>query len=156
MSRASRTALIGVACIAVIAAPSFANAALLQSARSIKTTQRITTLSSTAQSATNVGTSDGNIAGTRVHGALRATSSFTTPSTFTASGTLFYPAGTLRYNLHGTATRNPDGSLTISASGTFTGGSGKYLGAQGHFNASGAKPANSFETWTLSGKVRSR
>jgi hypothetical protein len=142
-----------VGCAVAIAAPSLANAATTQQAKTIHTTQRITTLSSTAQGAKNVGTSDGKIAGATVHGALRAVATFTTPSTFTATGTLFYPAGTLRYTLHGTATKKPDGSLTVSGSGKLTHGTGRYTGAHGRFVFSGTKPADSYETWTLKGKV---
>lgn len=151
-----RTALVSAGCAVAIAAPPLAEATARQTTKAIATTQRITTLFSTAQSATNVGTSDGRVGRATVHGAIRAVATSTSPSAFSATGTLFYPAGTLRYRLAGTATRNPDGSLTITASGTFTGGSGRYLGANGHFTASGTKPANSFETWTLTGKVSFR
>jgi len=148
-----RTILVGTTCAIAIAAPSLAYAATNKRAKSVKTTQRITTLFTTAQGATNVGTSDGRIARATVHGALRAVATNTTPTTFTAKGTLFYRAGTLRYTLHGTATGNSDGSLTFIGSGTFTGGTGHYSGAHGSFTFTGTKPANSFETWKLSGKV---
>jgi len=151
-----RTALVGAGCAIAIAAPPLANAAINGGAKTIKTTQRITTLFSTSQGATNVGASGGKIAGSTVHGALRAVSTFATPSKFKATGTLFYPAGTLRYALNGTATTNPDGSLTVSGSGNFAGGTGSYSGAHGSFAVSGTKPANSFETWTLKGKVSYR
>lgn len=148
----NRKALVGAGCTIAIAAPSLANAATHQLAKPIKTTQRITTLSTT-HGATNVGTSDGTLAGTTVHGALRAIAFFSTPSTFRATGTLFYPTGTLRYTLHGGTKTNPDGSLTVSGNGTFTGGSNNYAGAHGSFKVSGAKPSHSFETWTLTGRV---
>jgi hypothetical protein len=90
-----------------------------------------------------------------VHGALRAVISATPPK-FIAVGTLFYAAGSLRYKLTGTTTGEPNGSLVIRATGAFTGGTGTYAGAHGNFTGSGTKPANSFETFTLRGKVSFR
>jgi len=147
-------ALVGAAS-AAMAVPTSGLAAARSSAapKTIRTTQRIMTLYSTSHNQTNVGTSDGTIAGTRVHGALRAIATSSTPSAFTATGTLFYRAGTLRYKLHGKITNKPDGSLTVSGSGTFTGGSNRFTAARGGFTFSGAKPANSYETWKLSGTV---
>jgi hypothetical protein len=154
MLTSRRIVVVVMSCAVTTIAPSLA--AAKQTARPINTTQRITLLASTAQSATNVGTSDGKIAGAAVHGALRAVAITTTPSTFTATGTLFYPTGTLNYRLNGTITTNPDGSLHVRGNGKFTSGTGSYVGAQGNFTASGTKPANSFETWTLKGNLSSR
>jgi hypothetical protein len=154
MSKARWTPVAVASCTIGLAVAPLAHATLRP--RWIRTTQRITTLVTTAQGATNVGTSDGRIAGTTMHGALRAIAIFTSPSTFAAIGTLFYPAGALRYKLHGTETHNPDGSLTIKARGTFIGGTGRYGRAHGRFTASGTKPAQSFETWTLIGTVTYR
>ncbi len=139
-----------------IAAAQIANAAGTHGAKTIQTTQRLAILSSTGSRLTLVGTSDGKIAGMNVHGALRAVSTSATPPKFTATGTLFYPAGTLRYTLKGTATGKPDGSLSLSATGIFTGGTGTYTGAHGNFTGSGTKPAQSFETFTFKGKVSHR
>ena len=97
----------------------------------IKLTQRLTTLSSGGSRVTNVGTSDGTIAGAGVHGALSATINILTPAKFAAKGTLFDAAGTLRYTLNGTLTSGSDGSLHFSGTGTFTGGTGNYRGAHG-------------------------
>ena len=68
-----------------------ANAAGTQKAIPVKLTQRLTTLSSGGSRVTNVGTSDGTIAGAGVHGALRATIKILTPAKFAAKGMLFYP-----------------------------------------------------------------
>ena len=105
---------------------------------------------------TNVGTSDGTIAGAGVHRALRATIKILTPAKLTAKGTLFYAAGTLRYTLNGALTSGPAGSLHFSGTGAFTGGTGNYRGAHGTFTGSGTKPAGSFETFTFRGKVSYR
>ncbi len=149
----------GVVCVCgagAIAAAPLATAASTQQAKPIQTTNRLTTLSSGGSSLINVGTSDGKIGGASVHGALRAVVRTSTPPKFTAMGTLFYAAGTLRYTLNGTTTGGPNGSLRIRGTGTFTGGTGKYLGAHGHFTGSGTKPASSFETFTLKGTVSYR
>lgn len=124
--------------------------------KAIKTTQRITILYFSPHGATNVGTSDGRVGGRAVHGALRALVVDTSASTFKATATLFYPSGTLRYTLNGTKTATSSGGLSISASGKFTGGTGSYVGARGSFTATGTKPQNSYETWTLIGKVSYR
>jgi hypothetical protein len=101
----------------------------------------------------NVGTTDGKLAGVTVHGARRAVAVNTAATSFTSRGALFYPAGSLRYTVHGTATTTSDGTLKFSGSGKLTGGSGTYGRAHGSFTFSGSKPTNSFETWTLTGKV---
>jgi hypothetical protein len=154
MLKPKQIVVLAMSCAITTVSPSLA--AAKQTPRPINTTQRIASLSSTAQSATNVGTSDGKIAGATVHGALRAVAITTTPSTFTATGTLFYPTGTLKYTLNGTVATNPDGSLRVRGSGMFTNGTGSYARAHGSFTALGTKPANSFETWTLKGNLSSR
>ena len=154
--RSRRGLSIGAACALVLAGPCVAQATTRPAARTIHAIQRMTTLSRTGNRFTNVGTSDGILAGARVHGALRAVATYTSATRFTARGTLFYPAGTLTYKLDGTTTTGADGSLTGEGNGTFTGGSGSYSGAHGKFTAMGSKPANSFETWTLTGKVTYR
>jgi hypothetical protein len=105
----------------------------------------------------NVGTSDGELAGATVHRALRANALFSTPSKFRATGTLFYPTGTLRYTLHGTTKTNPDGSLTRQRKRDVH----RRLmqlrrRAHGSFKVSGTKPSHSFETWTLTGSIEYR
>ncbi len=148
-------ALVGASSAAIaLATPALAAAGTNAAPKPIRVTQRITTLYSTTSGQTNVGTSDGSIAGSSVHGALRATSTSSSASTFTATGTLFYQSGTLSYTLDGKITRKPNGSFTVSGSGTFTGGSSRFSGAHGSFSFSGAKPAHSFETWKLVGTVR--
>ena len=156
MLNLKRAGFAGVCCVVAIAAAQTANAANPHRAKHIQITQRLAILSSSGSKLTLVGTSDGKIAGTGVHGALRAVSTAGTPPKFTATGTLFYPAGTLRYTLNGTATGRPDGSISLSGTGRFTGGSGIYTGAHGNFTGSGTKPANSFETFTFTGKVSYR
>lgn len=138
-----------------MAAP-LAAAAGTQKAVTIKVTQRLTPLSSSGSRVTDVGTSDGKIAGASVHGALRATIKILTPPKFTATGTLFYASGTLRYTLNGTVSSGPAGSLRFRGTGSFTGGTGNYTGAHGSFTGSGTKPANAFETFTFKGKVAYR
>ena len=151
-----RAGFVGVGCAVAIAAASLANAASTPKAKVIRATQRITILSSSGSTVTDVGTSDGMIAGAPVHGAVRAISRASGPSKFAATGTLFYPAGTLRYTLNGTVKGGPSGSLRFSGTGRFTGGTGDYSAAHGKFTGSGTKPANSFETFTLKGKVSYR
>jgi hypothetical protein len=146
---------LAVVCVA-IAAAQVADAASTHHAKTIQAIQRIAILSSRGLKATLVGTSDSKIAGATVHGALRAVSTSAKPPKFTATGTLFYPAGTLRYTLTGTATGRPDGSVGLSGAGRFIGGTGAYAGAHGNFTGSGTKPANSFETFTFKGKVSYR
>jgi hypothetical protein len=53
-------------------------------------------------------------------------------------------------------TTRPDGALEVSVRGKWTVGSGKYGHAHGSFTGSGTKPTNSFETWTLTGKMSHR
>jgi hypothetical protein len=48
------------------------------------------------------------------------------------------------------------GGFGFSGQGKFIGGPEGYAGARGSFVASGTKPANSYETWTLKGKVSYR
>jgi hypothetical protein len=156
MLNLKRAGFLGVCCAVSIAAAPLAAAAGTQHAQTIQTTQRLVDLFSSGSTVTNVGTSDGEIAGAAVHGTLRAAIKAPTPPKFTAEGTLFYAAGTLRYTLNGTITGGPNGSLRIRASGTFTGGTGRYAGAHGDFTGSGTKPASSFETFTLKGKVSYR
>jgi hypothetical protein len=156
MLNVKRTGLVGVCCAVAITAAPLAAAAGTQKAVAVKLTQRLTTLSSSGSRVTNVGTSDGTIAGASVHGALRATIKIVTPPKFTATGTLFYAAGTLRYTLNGTVTSGPAGSLSFRGTGSFTGGTGRYTGAHGSFTGSGTKPAKSFETFTFKGKVSYR
>ena len=151
-----RAGFAGVCCAVAIAAAQVANAASTHRAQAVQITQRLASLSSRGSKLTLVGTSDGKIAGARVHGALRAVSTSASPPKFKATGTLFYPAGTMTYMLNGTATGRPDGSLSLSGTGRFTGGTGTYTGAHGNFTGSGTKPANSFETFTFKGKVSYR
>jgi hypothetical protein len=155
MSNLKRAGFVVSCCAVAIAAAPLATAAGTKKPKAIQTTQRLTTLSN-GSSVTNVGTSDGKIAGASVHGAVRAVIKAPTPPKFTATGTLFYPAGTVRYTLNGTITSGPSGSLRIRGTGRFTGGTGNYTGAHGNFTGSGTKPANSFETFTLKGKVSYR
>jgi hypothetical protein len=121
----------------------------------VKVGQRIVILFSNAHGITEVGTSDGKIGGAAVHGALRAVANATGGTGFTANGTLFYSAGTLRYHLQGTE-KATSGGLSLSGTGTFTGGTGAYIGARGSFTVTGNKPANSFQTTTITGRVALR
>jgi hypothetical protein len=151
----SRWRVIPVVTIGAVAisAPLLASATAESGAKTIKTTQRIIALSLSARSVHNVGTTDGKIAGSAVHGALRATATRTSPS-FAAHGTLFYPKGTLRYRLAGRLTIHSDDSFTETGKGKFKGGTGAYKGAHGRFKISGARPAHSdVVTYTLKGKV---
>ncbi len=150
-----RAGFVGGCCVLAVVAAPFATAASAQKAKAIQATQRLTTLSSSGSSLTNVGTSEGKIGGASVHGALRAVVKVSATK-FTAMGTLFYATGTLKYTLNGTTTSNPDGSLGVRGTGTFTDGTGNYTGAHGKFTGSGTKPANSFETFTLKGHVTYR
>jgi hypothetical protein len=139
--------------VMAISAPPLASATAKSGAKTIKTTQRIIALSSNADRDHNVGTTDGKIAGSAVHGALRATATGTSPS-FAAHGTLFYPQGTLRYRLAGKITIHSDGGFSEIGKGKFTSGTGAYKGAHGRFKLSGGRPAHAdFVTWTLKGKV---
>lgn len=153
MLNMKRAGFIGVSCAVAITAAPLVAVAGTQKALAIKLTQRLTTLSASGSRVTEVGTSDGTIAGASVHGALRAIVKIAAAPKFTATGTLFYPAGTLRYTLNGTASSGPAGSVRFRGTGSFTGGTGKYAGARGSFTGSGTKPAGSVETFTFKGKV---
>ena len=156
MSSVKRAGLIGVCGAIAITVAQTASATSTQKAKTITTTQRLVIMSASGPKLTIVGTSDGKIAGAGVHGAVRAISVPGTPPKFTASGTLFYLSGTLRYTLTGMTSAGPNGSVSLRASGRFTGGTGAYAGARGAFTGSGTKPANSFETFTFKGKVSYR
>lgn len=156
MLNMKRTGLVSVCCAAVLMAAPLSAVAGTRKAVPIKLTQRLTTLSSSGSRVTVVGTSDGTIARASRHGALRAVIKTVAPSKFTAKGTLFYAAGTLRYTLNGTVKSGPAGSLSFRGTGSFTGGTGKYAGAHGSFTGSGTKPAGSIETFTFKGKVAYR
>lgn len=156
MLNLKRAGFVGACCVAATAVAPLAVAAGTHKAKAIKATQRLTILSAGGSRVTDVGTSDGTIAGAGVHGALRAVVIPATPPKFVATGTLFYPTGTLRYTLKLTITSGPSGSLRLSGTGEFTGGTGSYTGARGTFTGSGTKPANSFETFRLTGNVSYR
>lgn len=80
MLNLKRVGFVGVCCVVAIATVPLATAAGTQKAKAIQTTQRLTTLSSDGSGVTNVGTSDGKIAGAGVHGALRAVVKAPTPT----------------------------------------------------------------------------
>jgi hypothetical protein len=156
MLNMKRAGFLGICCAVVITAAPLAAMAGTQKAVAIKLTQRLTTLSSSGSRVTDVGTSDGTIASASVHGALRAVITIVAAPKFTATGTLFYAGGTLRYTLNGTASSGPAGSLRFRGTGRVTGGTGNYAGAHGSFTGSGTRPAGSFETFTFKGKISYR
>ncbi len=75
-------------------------------------------------------------------GAVRATTTFTAP-TFTSSFRVFYNGGSISGNLTGTGKPAPDGSITASGTGSFSGGTGIYKGATGSFTFTATQPAKS-------------
>lgn len=156
MLKSKRAGLAGMCCAVAAVSASAANAGSTHKPKTIELTQRLMILSSSGSGVTEVGTSDGKIAGATVHGAMRAIAKAGPASTFTATGTLFYPAGTVRYTLNGAISSGSSGSIRLSGTGKLTGGTGRYSRARGTFTGSGTKPANSFESFTFKGKVSYR
>ena len=74
---------------------------------------------------------------------------------FTVRGTDFFAAGTQRWTARGTATIQPDGSITAAGRGRFVGGTGRYRGARGTFSFTGTQAAGTtIQTARSRGTIR--
>jgi hypothetical protein len=82
----------------------------------------------------------GEVRGDLGRGAYIGTNTFGPPGEFEGKFRAFFKKGTLKGNLSGTGTLQPDGTATFSGSGTFTGGTGRYKGAEGSFTFEGSQP----------------
>ena len=91
----------------------------------------------------NVGTISGNPASGAVIQHVTITGHPTTTTyTLKATATDFYANGTTRTSFSGVATAQPNGALTVTSNGHYTGGTGAYRGARGTFSfASAAAPS---------------
>jgi hypothetical protein len=84
----------------------------------------------------------GEVKGDLGTGAYLGTNTFGPPGQFTGKFRAFFKRGTLKGTLSGTGSANPDGSLSFQGSGSYTGGSGRYKGAEGSFTFTGSQPAD--------------
>lgn len=75
-------------------------------------------------------------------GGFLGTSTFGPPGEFSNKFRVFFKKGTIKGQLSGAGTVNPDGSLSFTGSGTLNGGSGRYKGAEGSFTFEGSQPAD--------------
>jgi len=82
----------------------------------------------------------GEVRGDLGRGAYVGTNSFGPPGEFEGRFRAFFKKGTLKGRLSGTGTANPDGSVSFSGSGEYTGGTGRYKGADGSFTFEGTQP----------------
>jgi hypothetical protein len=93
---------------------------------------------------TRAGTVDGRLCGTQFWGAARLVITYTAPGRGTIHPfAIFGPSGSLDGTFHVIGVRQPDGSVSLSGSGTITGGTGLYTGATGSLSATGTRLANS-------------
>ena len=75
-------------------------------------------------------------------GTFLGNTTFGPPGEFQSTFRVFYKKGSIKGQLSGTGTLNPDESASFSGSGTFTGGSGRYKRAEGSFTFTGSQPAD--------------
>lgn len=130
MKQRSMLVLAGVAAVAIaMTALPGASAGRATAKPRTSATLKVTNQVIALAPGTNVGTSDGRVAGHAVHGGVRA--QVTGSPSFTASGWLLYPTGGLRYVIHGQITPGPNGGRYDSGSGSITGGAGAFAGARG-------------------------
>jgi hypothetical protein len=145
--------LVGLA----VLVPSLAEAAAArrgQGARPVSLTQQLYQYASTGApplSGSNayVGTSDGGIGRASVRGAVRGVNTYTGGGHFTGKNTIFDRAGSI--NIAFKATVVSPGQIT--ASGNFTGGTGKYKGAQGKFTFTATQQSPSTFLRVLKGAI---
>lgn len=107
-------------------------------------TVRLATISSkgTPPAPGSSSTSAGTVSrGALGRGAITSKLTFGENLSFTGSTRSFFAAGTVAGTLKGSAKGNPDGSVTFSGSGTFTGGTGRFRGAKGKFSFTGTLPS---------------
>lgn len=155
----SRRAIISAAAVVAMVGPAWAGATTAHQARahSVKLTERLFQYSSTGSppaSGTNsyAGTSDGHIGATSVHGTVRGTNAYPGGSTFTGKNTIFDPAGSIRISFKASLGAGGD----VSASGKFTGGTGRYRGARGTFTFTATPQGGSTYLRILKGTISYR
>jgi hypothetical protein len=74
---------------------------------------------------------------------------------FTVRGTDFFAAGTQRWTARGTATIQPDGSITATGRGRYVGGTGRYRRARGTFSFTATQAAGTtIQTARSRGTIR--
>jgi hypothetical protein len=152
MLRSTVVALIATT-TAAISLPSQAGAATV-TAHVIRLTERLFQYASTGNppvsgSNSYVGTSGGRIGKVSVSGTVRGTNTYGGGSTFRGKNTIFDPAGSIRISFK--ATLRAGGA--VSASGRFTGGTGKYKGARGRFTFTATQQAGTTYLRILKGRI---
>ena len=100
-------------------------------------------LSGSGHQSINVGVLDGKIGSHSVHGAIRATATFSGPSRGTGKRVEFDQYGSRTATLSFIIVTNPNGSKTDTGGGHWIGGTGLYRGATGAFTFKGTIPAGS-------------
>jgi hypothetical protein len=73
----------------------------------------------------------------------RVASATSTNFTFQGTITIYTTDGTLAATIKFTVTPTSSGGANVTGGGDFTGGTGRYAGARGHFHATGSETANS-------------
>lgn len=134
---------IGIASLAEARSTSAYTAAHQRTRHMLRETEAQTTLSSSGNRSITLAILDGKIGGKSVHGAARAISIFSSPTTGTGKRTEFDQYGSRNASLTFNVVINPDGSRTGTGRGHWTGGTGRYKGATGSFTIKGTIPAGS-------------
>lgn len=118
-------------------------------------TIKLATISQTGSPpASGNSTSAGIVRGGLGRGAIISKTAFGPVPTFKSTSRTFFPRGSLKSNLTGSGTINPDGSASFSGKGNFVSGTGIYKGATGRFTFTGSTPANSqVSTFNVTGSV---
>ena len=82
----------------------------------------------------------GEVKGDLGRGAYLGTNTFGPPGEFQGKFRAFFKKGTLKGRLSGTGTLTSDGTAVFEGSGEYTGGTGRYKGAEGSFTFEGSQP----------------
>jgi hypothetical protein len=99
------------------------------------------------------GAFDGKFCGKTIHGAARIAAKYAAPKA-QGDAQQFAPLGSVKGHQTGTGKLNPDGSVSLSGTGTITSGTGTYKGAKGSYTFTGKYPKNSTVlTTTVDGSV---
>lgn len=109
-------------------------------------TIRLATISSkgTPPAAGSSSISAGRITGSSFGaGAIIAKVTYGENLSFTTKARSYGKRGTVTSTLKGTAKVNPDGSVSLRGTGTFTGGTARYKGAKGKLTFTGRVPKDS-------------
>jgi hypothetical protein len=146
-----------IICVMVVLGVAAIAAAPAQAAKhKVNATVVIANIASTGTLASGSVDYAGSIKGSIGSGAILGHNDFgPTLGEFQGTNKVFYNKGTLKTALEGTGAPNAEGGLTVSGTGHYTKGTGKYKGAKGHLTFEGTTPANSnVTTLTVTGSLK--